>query len=122
MRQKPNVHQYYACMMTNRWKNVLYTGVTNSLEKRVAQHKSGAIAGFTKTYHCHFLVHFEIFGRIEDAIEREKQIKGWTRAKKNALVATTNPEWNDLAAAWYDDPPRATEGDPSPSSRLRMTE
>ena len=53
---RPNVQQYWVYMMTNRWKNVLYTGVSNSLEKRVWQHKNGAIPGFTKKYNCHFLV------------------------------------------------------------------
>ena len=96
------MHQYYVYMVTNRWKNVLYTGVTNSLERRIWQHKHGEIRGFTKKYNCAFLVYFEIFERVEQAIAREKQIKGWLRAKKNALVATLNPE-KDLAADWYDD-------------------
>jgi len=99
-----NVHQYYVYMMTNRWKNVLYTGVTNSLQARVWQHKNGAISGFTKKYNCHYLVYLEIYEHIDQAIAREKQIKGWTRAKKNALVETTNPEWLDLAADWYSAP------------------
>ena len=100
---RPNVQQYWVYMMTNRWKNVLYTGVTNSLEKRVWQHKNGAVPGFTKKYNCHFLVYFEEYGRVEQAIAREKEIKGWVRAKKNALIATMNPEWKDLAADWYSD-------------------
>ncbi len=117
-----NVHQYFIYLLTNRWKNVLYTGVTNSLERRIWQHKNGTIPGFTKNYNCNRLVYFEIYERIEQAIAREKEIKGWTRVKKNALVETQNPEWNDLAADWYLDGPPADEGDPSPSSRLRMTE
>ena len=117
-----NVHQYFIYLLTNRWKNVLYTGVTNSLERRIWQHKNGAIPGFTKKYNCHYLVHYEVFDRIEQAIEREKQIKGWTRAKKNALVETSNPEWHDLAAEWYADGPPANEGGPAPSARLRMTD
>jgi putative endonuclease len=90
-------------MMTNRWKTVLYTGVTYSLEKRVWQHKNGAVPGFTKKYNCHFLVYFEEYDEITQAIAREKQIKNWPRAKKDALVATMNPEWKDLAADWYTD-------------------
>ena len=117
-----NVHQYFVYLLTNRWNNVLYTGVTNSLERRIWQHKNGAIPGFTKKYNCNRLVHFEIFDRIESAIEREKQIKGWTRVKKNALVESNSPEWNDLAADWYWDGPPDEGGGPSPSSRLRMTE
>jgi putative endonuclease len=93
---------YFIYMMTNRWKTVLYTGVTNSLERRVWQHKKGELPGFTKQYNCDRLVYFETYDRIEQAIAREKQIKGWLREKKNALIASTNPEWNDLAADWFD--------------------
>jgi len=92
--------QYFTYMMTNRWHNVLYTGVTNSLERRVGEHKSGTVKGFTKQYNCNLLVYFEEFGEIDQAIAREKQIKAWSRAKKDALVATTNPDWKDLAANW----------------------
>jgi putative endonuclease len=115
---KPNVQQYWVYMLTNRWKNVLYTGVTNSLETRIRQHKNKAVPGFTKKYNCDLLVYFEEYDRIEQAIAREKEIKGWVRAKKNALVDSMNAEWNDLAADWD----RGTDGGgPSPSSRLRMT-
>ena len=100
MRQR-NVHNYYVYFMTNEWRDVLYTGVTNSLERRVWQHKQGAIEGFTKQYSCHLLVHMENHHQISDVIAREKQIKGWSRARKNALVESTNPNWQDLAATWY---------------------
>ena len=113
---RPNVHQYAIYMMTNKNKTVLYTGVSNSLERRVWQHKNGAVAGFTKKYNCTCLVYFEIFEQIDQTIAREKQIKGWTRAKKEALIAAMNPEWNDLAYDWYSE-----STGPSPSSRLRMT-
>jgi len=92
---------YYVYMMTNRWKNVLYTGVTNSLERRVWEHKNGTCGGFTKQYNCDRLVYFEEFDEIDQAIDREKQIKGWSRSKKDALIARQNPERNDLAAEWY---------------------
>ena len=105
---EPKVHQYAVYMMTNRWKNVLYTGVTSALATRVWQHKNGALPGFTKKYNCDRLVFFEISERIESAIAREKQIKGWTRAKKNALIATMNPEWIDLAEEWYREMPRGS--------------
>ena len=95
--------QYFVYMLTNRWRNVLYTGVTNSLEKRVWQHKNKAVPGFTKKYNCDRLVYFESYGEIEQAIAREKQIKAWSRAKKDALIATLNPDWNDLASDWYDE-------------------
>ncbi len=93
--------QYWIYMMTNRWKNVLYTGVTNSLERRVWQHKNKVFSGFTKKYNCDRLVYYEVFTEIDQAIAREKQIKNWPRSRKNALVATLNPEWNDLAADWF---------------------
>lgn len=93
-------HQYYVYMLSNRWHNVLYIGVTNSLETRVRQHKSKAIPGFTKKYNCDELVYFEIYERIEQAIGREKQLKGWIRAKKDALIAAMNPELKDLAGEW----------------------
>jgi len=93
-------HQYYVYMVSNRWHNVLYIGVTNSLETRMWQHKAKAIPGFTKKYNCDQLVYFELYERIEQAIAREKQLKGWVRAKKDALIARMNPEWKDLAAKW----------------------
>ena len=93
--------QYWVYMLCNRWKNVLYTGVTNSLVTRVWQHKNKAVPGFTKKYNCDRLVYFEEYGRVEQAIAREKQIKRWSRAKKDFLINSVNPEWNDLAADWY---------------------
>ena len=94
--------QYFVYMMTNRWRNVLYTGVTYSLEKRVWQHKNKSFPGFTKKYNCDLLVYFETYTEIDQTIAREKQIKSWSRAKKNALVNAMNPDWNDLASEWFD--------------------
>jgi putative endonuclease len=74
----------------------LYTGVTNDLLRRVDEHKNG-VAGFTSRYHFDRLVYFESFDLVVDAIAREKQIKGWTRAKKIAVIKSRNPEWNDLS-------------------------
>jgi putative endonuclease len=96
--------QYFVYMMTNPRKTVLYTGVTNSLERRVWQHKNHALPGFTKRYNCEWLVYHETYGEIDQAITREKQIKGMSRAKKNALVNALNPEWKDLAADWFREP------------------
>ncbi len=79
---------------------MLYTGVTNDLERRVFQHKAKEIDGFTKKYNIHRLVYFEAFGDIRDAIAREKQVKGSLRAKKVALIESMNPEWKDLAPEW----------------------
>jgi putative endonuclease len=93
--------QYFVYLLTNYDRTVLYTGVTNSLERRVWQHKHGTFEGFTKKYKCDLLMYFEEYNEIDQAIAREKQIKGWTRAKKNALVASMNPEWNDLASDWF---------------------
>jgi len=87
---------YYVYMMTNNANTVLYTGVTNDLRRRVFEHKSEKIPGFTKTYKAHKLVYFDCTTDINEAIAREKQIKGWSRAKKNAIVCQMNPQWNDL--------------------------
>ncbi len=87
---------YYVYMLTN-WNNkVLYTGVTNNLKRRVYEHQNGLADGFTKRYKTHKLVYFDTTTDVKSAIAREKQIKGWTRAKKNALVNELNPEWKDL--------------------------
>ena len=96
-------------MLTNRWKNVLYTGMTDGLDGRLSDHKHRRFEGFTKKYNCDRLVYFERHADGASAAEREQQIKGWTRAKKNVLIATINPEWNDLSRVWH-----ALEGgDPS---------
>jgi putative endonuclease len=77
-----------------------YTGVTNDIYRRVMQHKSGEIEGFTKRYKIHRLVYYEVFEHVGNAIAREKQIKSWTRAKRLALIKTMNPTWQDLAEGW----------------------
>jgi len=79
----------------------LYVGVTSDLEKRVWEHKNDIYEGFTKKYKCHKLVYFEHSGKMMDAIEREKEIKKWNRQKKQDLIKTINPSWNDLAQNWY---------------------
>jgi putative endonuclease len=78
----------------------LYTGVTSNLYKRVLEHRNGIKSGFASKYDCNRLVYFEEFGDITIAIDREKQIKGWTRAKKIALIETKNLRWRDLAEHW----------------------
>nr|WP_316803951.1 GIY-YIG nuclease family protein [Pedobacter nototheniae] len=85
-------------MLTNKNKTVLYTGVTNDLAVRLSQHieGTGGKFAFTKKYNCYYLVYFERYQYIQHAIEREKEIKGWTRAKKNALIELENKEWNFL--------------------------
>ena len=88
---------FYVYMITNRSRVVLYTGVTNSLMRRVWQHQNGEIEGFTKSYKVDRLVYYERFNDPRDAIAREKEIKGWRRSKKNELVETKNPNWADLS-------------------------
>jgi putative endonuclease len=94
------VGQYYVYIMTNR-SGTLYTGVTNNLERRVYEHKWALNDGFTRKYNITTLVYFETAEDVRSAIEREKQIKGWLRSKKIALVESANPEWKDLADDWY---------------------
>lgn len=75
----------------------LYIGVTNELERRVAEHQGKLIEGFTKKYNVTKLVYFEECGEVVDALAREKQIKGWRRSKKIALIESLNPTWSDLS-------------------------
>lgn len=88
--------QGYVYILTNKHNKVLYTGVTSDLVKRVYEHKNDLTEGFTKKYNVHKLVYFEVFDHILNAIEREKQIKGWLRSKKINLIESGNPEWEDL--------------------------
>jgi len=82
--------------MTNKHKSVLYVGVTNDLERRVYEHETGEFKGFTKKYNCHYLVFYEHFTQIEHAIDREKQLKRWSRKKKDWIITTFNPKWEFL--------------------------
>ena len=87
---------YYVYMMTNKYNNVLYTGVTNDLIRRVYEHRNHLLENsFTTRYHVEKLVYFEVTEDIRTAIDREKQIKSWNRARKNTLVETQNPTWED---------------------------
>ena len=83
--------------MTNKVNTVLYTGVTSGLRGRVWQHKEKLVDGFTKKYSITKLVYYDVTESMESAIAREKQIKGWTRAKKLVLIEGRNPEWRDLS-------------------------
>jgi putative endonuclease len=91
---------YFVYMLTNTHNNVLYTGVTNNLERRIYEHKNKIIKGFSDKYNLSKLVYCEETGDVNAAIAREKQIKGWVRAKKNALINEMNPDWHDLSADW----------------------
>jgi putative endonuclease len=86
--------------MTNRSKT-LYTGVTNDLMRRVYEYKNKMVEGFTKKYNITKLVYYEETNDIQVAISREKQIKGWLRGKKIALIESVNPKWNDLSEGWF---------------------
>jgi len=92
--------QYYVYIMTNK-SRTLYTGVTNDLKRRVHEHKHQLVLGFTSKYNITMLVYFEVTTDVHAAIVREKQIKGWLRSKKIALIKSMNPDWKDLSAGWY---------------------
>ena len=96
-------HDYWVYIVTNNTRSTLYIGVTKDLHVRVWQHRVGEQRGtFSQRYHCVHLVHCEHYRDIQQAIAREKQLKGWRRSKKNALIAATNPHWEDLAEDWFD--------------------
>ena len=91
---------YYVYIMSNRHKT-LYIGVTNDLERRVYEHKNGLTPGFTKRYNINRLVLVEETSDVNEAIVREKQLKGWVRRRKIELIEAANPQWDDLAGTWY---------------------
>jgi len=83
-------------MITNKNNNVLYIGVTNNLIRRIYEHKNKLVNGFSKRYNLYKLVYFEETTDVMSAISREKQLKGWTRIKKNALIEKVNPQWQEI--------------------------
>ena len=91
-----NMNNYYVYILTNQSNKVMYVGVTNNLARRVYEHKNKLVEGFTSKYNVNKLIYFEETKDIEAAIQREKQIKGWKRSRKNELVETINPEWKEL--------------------------
>ena len=91
---------YFVYILTNASRTSLYTGITSTLPDRIDEHKSKAYSGFTSRYNVNRLVYYEAFSRVDDAIAREKQIKGWRRAKKVALIESMNPRWDDLSRTW----------------------
>ena len=100
----PMSKEYYVYIMTNK-SRTLYTGMTNNLMRRVHEHKHKLVPGFTSKYNIQYLVYYEATPDVHTAIAREKQIKGWLRAKKIALINSINPQWKDLSEEWYVDPP-----------------
>jgi len=91
--------QYYVYIMINK-SRTLYTGVTSNLIRRVYEHKNKLVNGFTKKYNITKLVYYEVTNEATSAIAREKQIKGWLRKKKIALIESVNPQWKDLSEEW----------------------
>jgi putative endonuclease len=92
---------YFVYLMGSANGRAVYAGMTNDLIRRVREHKSGEIPGFTKRYRCHMLLYYEEYPNVRDAIAREKEIKGWLRKKKEELIASLNPERQDLAKEWF---------------------
>jgi len=90
------IHLYYVYILTNSNHNVLYTGITNDLERRCYEHKNKMVIGFTRKYNIDKLIYYEIFDFVDLAIAREKQIKGYSRAKKVNLINKFNSDWKDL--------------------------
>ena len=91
------IHVY---IMAGKYRT-LYTGMTNDLDRRVFEHKHKLMPGFTSKYNINRLVYIETFNNARDAIRREKQIKGWLRARKVALIISANPTWTDLSRGWF---------------------
>ncbi len=89
-------HNYFVYIITNKSKTVLYTGVTNDLQRRIWEHENAIHGGFSKRYKCKYLIYYEHFQNIEHAIDREKQIKNWRRDKKEFIIKKFNPQWQFL--------------------------
>lgn len=96
----PIMQKSYVYIMSNKYRTVLYIGVTADVRTRVWQHKSGEGSVFTKKYNCHDLVYYEEYNDIRNAIAREKQLKNWKRAYKEELIRKQNPELKDLSVDW----------------------
>ena len=95
------MNDYYVYILSNKNNRVLYIGVTNDLRRRVYEHKNKLIKGFTSRYNVDKLVHYESTTDINSAIEREKQLKSWSRAKKEELINKNNPQREDLSVGWF---------------------
>ena len=93
--------QEYCVYIMSNSRHMPYIGVTNDLERRVYEHKNKLTGGFTSKYNVNMLVYYEITNEVQVALAREKQLKGWRRSKKAALIESTNPLWADLSLDWY---------------------
>ena len=108
------MHDYFTYIVTNKGRTTLYIGVTNGLGRRVWEHRNPTSQkSFTARYSLGVLVWFEHFREISAAIECEAKLKGWTRAKKDALIAKTNPRWEDLSDSFEQLPVINDEVDPA---------
>jgi putative endonuclease len=106
-------YNFWVYIVTNLHESVFYVGMTNDLARRVSEHRSGEVPGFTSAYRCRKLIYYEHCTDVQDAIAREKQLKKWSQQKKLALIATLNPRWRDLA--------HEVLGEEQEMSRLRST-
>ena len=107
------MNDYFVYILSNK-SRMLYTGVTNNLERRMYEHRMKLISGFTEHYGLSSLVYYESTKDVNAAISREKEIKGWVRRKKTALISQFNPEWKDLSLEWappYTETLRCAQGD-----------
>ena len=91
---------YFVYILSNWNDSVVYVGVTSNLPKRLYEHRNGLADGFTKKYNVHKLVYFEQTADVYSALSREKQLKKWSRLKKNLLIEHQNPSWRDLSLDW----------------------
>ncbi|QQL48591.1 GIY-YIG nuclease family protein [Mucilaginibacter ginkgonis] len=96
------IHNYYVYIVSNKANTAFYTGVTNDIQRRIWEHKQKVFKGFTSAYNCDKLVYYEEYQWIQDAIAREKQLKGGSRQAKINLVLAENPSWSDLSISWYE--------------------
>lgn len=94
--------KYYLYILSTSQNAMIYIGVTNDMARRLAEHRSGEQDGFTKQFRIYKLVYYESFVDVRNAIDREKQLKRWTRIKKNALIERMNPTWDDLSNRFWD--------------------
>ena len=97
------IHQYYVYILASKIRGTLYIGITNDLQRRVNEHKKGVIKGFTQKYEVHKLMYYEIFQSIDEAINREKNLKKWKRDWKIKLIEEENKKWVDLSSDWFED-------------------
>jgi len=96
-------HTYYVYILASKIRGTLYIGVTNDLERRVYEHKTGVKKGFTQKYGVSRLMYFEVFQDVNEAITREKNMKKWKRDWKITLIEKENKKWLDLSVDWFDD-------------------